>query len=108
MSSCHHQNYCILLILQISTCDACQRTNRRIAIGTPALNPVPVKTPWYRIGIDFVGPLKSSANGNHYILTISDYCTKWVEAIPTPTKHACVVAHALFKVGNNMSLSATF
>ena len=82
----------------ISTCDACQRTNRRITTGTPELNPVPVKNPWHRIGIDFVGPLKASTNGNRYILTISDCCTKWVEAIPTPTKHATEVSNALFKV----------
>ena len=62
------------------------------------LNPVPVKSPWHRIGIDFIGPLKVTTSGNQYILTVSDYCTKWVEAIPTPTKQANEVANALFKV----------
>ena len=94
--------------MQISTCDACQRTNRKISTGTPELNPVPVKSPWYRIGIDFIGPLKPSINGYHYILTISDYCTKWVEAIPTSTKQASEVANSLFKVVKiNISMSVT-
>ena len=32
------------------------------------------------------------------ILTIADYFSKWVEAIPTAMKQASVVAAALFKV----------
>ena len=59
---------------------------------------VPVKMPWYHVGIDFIGPIKKTINGNCYILTLSDYCSKWVEAVATPTKCASVVASALFKV----------
>ncbi len=41
------------------------------------------------LGIDFVGPLSPTANDDsRYILTMSDYFTKWVEAIPTPDKSA--------------------
>ena len=83
---------------QITTCDACQRTNRRITTATPELHPVPVKVPWYHVEIDFVGPVTTSDSGNRYILTLSDYCSKWVEAVPMPSKHASGVAHALFKV----------
>ena len=36
--------------------------------------------------------------GNCYILTISDYFTKWVEAVATPDKSAVQVASSLFKV----------
>ena len=35
---------------------------------------------------------------SRYILTISDYFTKWIEAIPTLDKSASSVATALFKV----------
>ena len=70
-----------------------------MAIITPELHPVPVKSPWYHIGIDFIGPIDpTSSHGNRYILTISDYFTKWVEALPLPSKHASVTANALFKV----------
>ena len=89
---------CNNVCAQISTCDHCQRTNRRIVRGNPELHLVPVKSPWHHIGIDFVGPITESINGNHYILTVCDYCTKWIEAIPTPTKHATEVTNALFKV----------
>ena len=80
---------------QIAACDVCQRMNRKLTTGVPALNPVPVRAPWYMIGIDFVGPLSPEADdGNSYILTISDNFTKWVEALPTSNKCAA----ALFKV----------
>ena len=77
----------------------CQRTNRKIATTAPELHPVPVKSPFYHIGIDFIGPLSPIAeDGAQYVLTISDYFTKWVEAFPTPNKCASGVANALFKV----------
>ena len=67
--------------------------------GTPALNPIPVKAPWHMIGIDFIGPISPTADdGSRYILTISDYFTKWAEAIPTTDKSACTVASALHQV----------
>jgi hypothetical protein len=63
------------------------------------LRPVPVRSPWYHVRIDFVGPIcPTSKCGNKYILTLSDYFTKWVEAIPLPTKCAPGVAKSLFKV----------
>ena len=57
-------------------------------------------SPWYHIGIDFVGPISPpSPSGSKYILTISDYFTKFVEAFPMESKHAEGVAATLFKVG---------
>ena len=43
-----------------------------------------------------------SVLGNHYILTISDYFTKWVEAVATPDKGAVQVASLLFKVNTKL------
>jgi hypothetical protein len=68
--------------------------------ATPELHPIPVKGPWYHLGIDFVGPIQpTSTEGNRYILTISDYFTKFVEAVALPNKSAVGVAQVLFKVG---------
>ena len=51
------------------------------------------------MGIDFVGPLNPvTTKGNKYILTISDYFTKFVDAIPLPDKSAHHVAGSLFQV----------
>ena len=43
-------------------------------------------------GIDFMGPFPASYS-NLYILLAVDYVSKWVEAIPTRTNDAKVVAH---------------
>ena len=57
-----------------------------------------VKAPWYMIGIDYIGPVSPEAeDGSKYILTVSDYFTKWVEAIPTIDNKAVTVAAVLFK-----------
>ena len=46
-----------------------------------------------------MGPISPpSASGNRYVLTLSDYITKWVEAIPLPTKEAHGVGKELLKV----------
>ena len=48
-----------------------------------------------------MGPILESKSGNLYILTVCDYFSKWVEAVPLLSKHADGVAHALFKVSKN-------
>jgi len=77
--------------------------NRKLTSGVPQLNPIPVKAPWYQIGIDFIGPLSPPAeDGSRYILTVSDYFTKWVEAVATDNKAASTVASVLFKVSTQI------
>ena len=43
-----------------------------------------------------MGP--ESVHRNKYILTLSDHFTKWVEAVPLPTKEARGVAKSLLMV----------
>ena len=62
----------------IKTCDSCQRRENKG--GSGYLNPIEVGRPFERIGIDFVGPLERTKNGNKYILVATDYLTKWPEA----------------------------
>ncbi|KAL5476018.1 hypothetical protein EMCRGX_G025918 [Ephydatia muelleri] len=38
-----------------------------------------------------------TVSGNRFILTLSDYYTKWVDAVPLPSKHAIGVAASLLK-----------
>ena len=58
-----------------------------------------IHSPWFHVGIDFVGPITpASSSGNRFILTLSDYFTKWVDAVPLPSKHATGVAASLLKV----------
>ena len=73
--------------------------NKKPLVTPTVLHLVPIHSPWHHIGIDFIGAIHPiSTNGNTFVLTISDYFTTWVEAIPLPTKCALGVAKALFKV----------
>src|SRR4051812_42759189 len=62
----------------VKTCDACQRRGR--SKRNNLLHPIPVHSPFYQIGIDFVGPLPRTQRGKKYILVAMDYLTKWPEA----------------------------
>ena len=73
--------------------------NKKISTIKPALFPVPVKSPWFHVGMDFVGPISPpSSSGNRFILTISDYFTKFGWAKALPTKEAVCVVGALRQV----------
>ena len=73
--------------------------NRILIKETPQLNPIPVKAPWFHVGVDLIGPLcPISKEGNRYILTLSDLFSKFVEAVPFPDKCAKSVSRILVKV----------
>jgi len=64
----------------VRSCDSCQRRGKNKRNQT--LHPIPVNSPFYQIGIDFVGPLPITENENKYIIIAMDYLTKWQEAKP--------------------------
>ncbi len=43
-------------------------------------NITPIERPFVRVGLDIIGPLPMTKQGNSYIITLVDYFTKWVEA----------------------------
>lgn len=79
----------------IQTCDACQRR------GKPQLNellsPIKVGQPFSKVGIDIVGPLNETKGGNKYIVTATDYLTKWPEAKAIPTARKEEIAKFLWE-----------
>src|SRR3989440_4872994 len=62
----------------VEACDSCQRRGR--SKKNNLLHPIPVHSPFYQIGIDFVGPLPRTKRGKKYIIVAMDYLTKWPEA----------------------------
>jgi len=56
------------------------------------LHPIKPAQPFDRIGIDLVGPLPTTKQGNRYFAVATEYMTKWPEAKPIPTKTALEVA----------------
>lgn len=48
--------------------------------------------------MDIVGPLPETSCGNKYIVTLTDYFTKWAEASALPNKSAESVATFMYSV----------
>ena len=51
-----------------------------------------------QVGIDLIGPLPTTSNGNKYVVTLVDYFSKRPEASPLPDKSVFVVAMFLFEL----------
>ena len=78
----------------VSTCDKCQRMGGISRKDEPPMHPILEVELFDLWGIDFMGPFPASYN-NLYILLAVNYVSKWVEAIPTRTNDAKVVAQFL-------------
>ena len=76
------------------TCDKCQRMWSISKQDEPPLQPILEVELFDSWGMDFMGSFPSSFS-NLYILLAVDYISKWVEAIPTRTNDAKVVASFL-------------
>ncbi|XP_057866250.1 uncharacterized protein LOC131073769 [Cryptomeria japonica] len=60
------------------------------------LKPVVIEEPFQQWRLDFVGPVNPSSSEYHmYILTATNYFTKWVEAIPTKKATSTMVSQFL-------------
>ena len=68
----------------VRCCEPCQLFIGNHKLASFPLQPVVVEAPFQQWGLDFIGKFKdNSSNGYSWILTTTDYFTKWVEAIPT-------------------------
>ena len=79
----------------VQECDACQRRER--SKRNNLLHPIPVHSPFYQIGIDFVGPLPRTKRGKKYIIVAMDYLTKWPEARAVSEATADATAQFLYE-----------
>ena len=79
----------------VRACKLCAAKKTPILPKAP-LHPITeANRPFDMIGIDFVGPLPSTDNGNVYLLVLTDYATRWVEAFATKDSKAKTVARIL-------------
>ncbi|KAL2103786.1 hypothetical protein ACEWY4_000654 [Coilia grayii] len=81
----------------IQECDQCQKVGKPLTAVQP-LQCIKVSAVWELVGIDLTGPLPKTSSGCQYILTATDYFSKWVEAYPLKTKSAAEVAEKLCKI----------
>eukprot|EP00253_Pinus_taeda_P002011 PITA_02011 len=59
---------------------------------TSALKPISTEKPFQQWGLDFIGEIHPPSSGQHkWILTTTDFFTKWIEAIPTRQANDTVI-----------------
>ncbi len=78
------------------SCMVCQQANngmsKLIKVGS-VLHPVQIPAvKWKQVAIDMVGPLPQDEDGNHHIIIVQDYFSKWPECKVVPNKEAVTVA----------------
>jgi hypothetical protein len=80
----------------VSSCLCCQRRKRpRPRAGLTQA--IAVGAPFDVIGIDFCGPFRETAAGNRYVLTVTDFFSRWPILIPVPNQSASVLVDALLR-----------
>jgi hypothetical protein len=68
----------------VRACITCQRFSGKQQLKSLPLQPVVVSGPFQQWGLDFIGEIHPASSGQHrWILTATDFFTKWIEAIPT-------------------------
>ena len=61
-------------------------------LATLPLKPIVIEGPFQEWGLDFFSPIIPSSSASHsYIITTTNYFTKWVEAKPTKRTTSMVV-----------------
>lgn len=81
--------------MHICACAVCGANRMPYRKFRAALGNFRVGAPLDRLGIDLMGPLPETSEGNRYLLVLVDYFTRWAEAYPLPDQQAETVARTL-------------
>jgi hypothetical protein len=79
---------------EIRACIKCQKFSGKQQLKSLPLKPVVVSAPFQQWGLDFIGEIHPPSSGQHrWILTATDYFTKWIEVVPTrSTSHKVIIS----------------
>ena len=83
-------------------CIRCQQVKPSAPTRAPLTN-MPIGKPWQMVAVDVL-EVPMSPNGNHYLLVIQDYFTKWAEAIPMPDQKAPRITDEVVKLFSRMGV----
>jgi len=78
------------------SCEHCQKHNFSNCHNRAPLEPIEVSRPWQLLGIDYMGPFKTSRHGNKFIIIAIDHFTKFIEICATTTFDAATTAVFIF------------
>ena len=78
--------------IHIRNCKTCGANKMPYKKFRAALSNFRVGEPMDRLGINFMGPLPQTKQGNKYLLVIVDYFTRWAEAFTLPDQQAETLA----------------
>lgn len=81
----------------VSQCQVCQQKRGFPKPQKDLLASTTDGTPFQRLAIDFVGPMRESDKGNFFLFTVKCTFTKWVEAFPLPQITAVAAVSLLEK-----------
>jgi len=76
-------------------CQDCAESKSPSSTARGLLIPSQVGYPMERVALDLFGPLPVTKHGNKYILVVTDYFTRWVEAYSLPNQEATTMARVL-------------
>nr|XP_037270745.1 uncharacterized protein LOC119162962 [Rhipicephalus microplus] len=90
----------------VKSSDKCQRTTPKGKIGVAPLENMPViRTPFERVAVKLIDPFSPySDHGNHYILTLINFATRYADAIALPAIDAAHVAERLIEIFSRVGL----
>ena len=83
-------------------CTVCQQAKLPTPAKVPLLS-LPMDSPWEMLAVDIL-EVPLSTNGNHYLLVVQDYFTKWADAFPKPDQMSRCITNILINLCARMGL----
>ena len=98
------------VIRYCKSCDVCQKTVNKGSVPKVPLEKMPlIDKPFKRVAIDLVKPIgPPSEDGHRYILTLVDFATRYLEAVPLKNIDTETVAEALVDIFSRLGVPEEF
>ena len=79
--------------------------NKKLQKSAGGLHPIVIQPKiWCQVGMDLIGPMPKVPRGNKYIVTLTDYSSKWAEPAPLKDKSVVGVAKFIYSVSSYLLL----